>query len=128
MQIFHPKGFNDQEIVALSGAHTVGECKLSRSGFDGPWTEDKLSFDNTYFKDLLMKQYRAETTEKGCPQHRNAETGTIMLESDLALLQDPAFKEHVVRYAEDQEAYFKDFTTAWQRLQELGCTDLRDSL
>ena len=37
--IFCPKGFNDRDIVALSGAHTVGACHLDRSGFDGPWTE-----------------------------------------------------------------------------------------
>ena len=39
-----------EDIVALSGAHTVGECHLDRSGFDGPWTEEPLKFDNTYFK------------------------------------------------------------------------------
>ncbi len=48
-EIFHPKGFDDREIVALSGAHTLGQCRTDRSGFDGPWTEDPLKFDNTYF-------------------------------------------------------------------------------
>ena len=45
------QGFNDKDIVALSGAHTVGKCNLDRSGFDGPWTEEPLKFDNTYFKE-----------------------------------------------------------------------------
>lgn len=31
-EIFHPKGFTDREIVALSGAHTVGKCHGDRSG------------------------------------------------------------------------------------------------
>lgn len=31
-------GFNDQEIVALCGAHTLGRCHDDRSGFVGPWT------------------------------------------------------------------------------------------
>lgn len=31
-------GFNDQEIVALCGAHTLGRCHSDRSGFLGPWT------------------------------------------------------------------------------------------
>ena len=35
-------GFNDQEIVALSGAHTLGRCHTDRSGFDGPWTNGAL--------------------------------------------------------------------------------------
>lgn len=36
--IFSRMGFNDQEIVALSGAHALGRCHTDRSGFDGPWT------------------------------------------------------------------------------------------
>ncbi len=40
--VFHRMGFNDQEIVALSGAHTLGSCHTTRSGFDGPWTTKVL--------------------------------------------------------------------------------------
>eukprot|EP00616_Rhizochromulina_sp_CCMP1243_P001375 CAMPEP_0118987320 /NCGR_PEP_ID=MMETSP1173-20130426/43936_1 /TAXON_ID=1034831 /ORGANISM="Rhizochromulina marina cf, Strain CCMP1243" /LENGTH=297 /DNA_ID=CAMNT_0006938161 /DNA_START=124 /DNA_END=1014 /DNA_ORIENTATION=- len=111
--IFQPKGFSDKDIVVLSGAHTVGECHLDRSGFDGPWTEEPLKFDNTYFKEMMAKSYDAETASQGCPQHRNADTKTIMLISDLALLEDPAFKPHVETYAADQSAFFKDFVSAW---------------
>jgi len=30
--VFYRQGFNDQEIVALSGAHTVGRAHADRSG------------------------------------------------------------------------------------------------
>lgn len=30
--IFYRQGFNDQEIVALSGAHALGRCHTDRSG------------------------------------------------------------------------------------------------
>jgi cytochrome c peroxidase len=33
--IFYRMGFNDQEIVALSGAHALGRCHTDRSGFKG---------------------------------------------------------------------------------------------
>lgn len=33
--IFYRMGFNDQEIVALSGAHALGRCHTDRSGFVG---------------------------------------------------------------------------------------------
>jgi len=33
--IFYRMGFNDQEIVALSGAHALGRCHSDRSGFKG---------------------------------------------------------------------------------------------
>ena len=36
--IFYRMGFDDQAIVALSGAHAVGRCHTDRSGFWGPWT------------------------------------------------------------------------------------------
>ena len=127
-EIFHPKGFSDKDIVALSGAHTVGNCHADRSGFEGPWTAEPLKFDNSYFKDLLEKAYEAETTAKGCPQHRCKESGTMMLISDLALVTDPAFKVHVETYAKDQEAFFKDYTAAWIKLQENGCENLRAEL
>ncbi|KAJ1450002.1 heme peroxidase [Pelagophyceae sp. CCMP2097] len=123
-EIFHPKGFDDVDIVALSGAHTVGKCAPERSGFDGFWTEQPYIFDNTYFTEMLSKKYSAEVTAKGCPQHRHAETKTMMLESDLALLQPP-FRETVELYAKDQAAFFQRFTQAWVKLQENGVAGLR---
>eukprot|EP00908_Phaeocystis_cordata_P008340 Transcript_18996.p3 GENE.Transcript_18996~~Transcript_18996.p3 ORF type:complete len:257 (+),score=122.60 Transcript_18996:31-771(+) len=129
-EIFYPKGFDDKDIVALSGAHTVGRCSVDRSGFDGQWTEDSLKFDNTYFKEMLSKQYvlgqAAGNPEK--PQYEHKASGTIMLISDLALLEDDAYKTHVERYAADQDAYFTDFTAAWVKLQENGVAKLRNTL
>jgi len=126
-EIFHPKGFTDKDIVALSGAHTVGKCHGDRSGFEGAWTEDNLAFSNSYFAEMLKKEYADETTAKGCPQKRHAASGTIMLISDVALLEEP-FRQYVDLYAKDQGAFFQDFTSAWVKLQENGCPSLRDTL
>ena len=125
-EIFHPKGFSDKDIVALSGAHTVGSCHLERSGFEGPWTAEKLKFDNSYFRDLLNKTWTLDTSKSGKKQYKNGKT--IMLPTDMVLIEDPKFKEHVIRYAEDQDAFFDEFQEAWIRLQELGCGQLRDTL
>lgn len=127
-QIFGPKGFSDKDIVALSGAHTVGRMRPERSGFDGVWTEDPYKFDNSYFKDLLTKTFNQETSSKGLPQLRCPKTGTVMLISDMALVQDASFKTFVTKYAEDQAAFFQDFTEAWVKLQENGCNQLRELL
>lgn len=48
--VFYRMGFNDQEIVALSGAHSLGRCHADRSGFEGPWVVSPTSFSNTYYK------------------------------------------------------------------------------
>lgn len=74
----------------------------SLAAVDGAWTEEPLKFDNSYFKEMLGKAYSEEQTEKGCPQHRNKETNTIMLISDLALMKDPSFRPHVETYATNQ--------------------------
>lgn len=126
--IFCPKGFNDRDIVALSGAHTVGACHLDRSGFDGPWTETPQTFDVSYFKNLLEKKYSDMTTSKGEKQGWNEETKTMMLVSDLSLLEDEVFIQHVKEYAGDNDLWLKDFTAAWIKLQENGCDNLRENL
>lgn len=53
--IFGRMGFNDQEIVALSGAHALGRCHTDRSGFSGPWTFSPTQLTNDYYK-LLMNE------------------------------------------------------------------------
>mmetsp|Transcript_19022 Transcript_19022/g.28743 ORF Transcript_19022/g.28743 Transcript_19022/m.28743 type:complete len:310 (+) Transcript_19022:55-984(+) len=127
--IFYPKGFDDKAIVALSGAHTIGSCHKDRSGFDGPWTEAPLKFDNSYFVEMINKKYQAETLDNGNPQFRDADSNTIMLISDLALLEDEKFKPIAEKYAEDQSVFFDDFVTAWVKLQENGVEgSLRDEL
>ncbi len=40
--------------------------------------------------------------------------------SDMALVQDPAFRKIVEIYAKDEDAFFKDFASAFSKLLELG--------
>lgn len=44
----------------------------------------------------------------------------MMLPSDMALVQDKAFKPHVERFAKDEEAFFKEFSAVIVKLLELG--------
>lgn len=50
---FNRMGFNDREMVALIGAHAIGRCYPSRSGYSGPWTRAPTTFSNLYYKELL---------------------------------------------------------------------------
>lgn len=114
-------GFTDREIVALSGAHTLGRCHRVRSGFDGPWTTKPLSFDNEYFCNLLNLQWRRRDWD-GPEQYEDVETGKLMmLPSDLTLVRDPEFKKYVELYARDEQQWFKDFAVSFAKLISLGC-------
>jgi catalase (peroxidase I) len=118
--VFYRMGFNDQEIVALSGAHSLGRCHLDRSGFDGPWTRAPTTFSNEIFRLLLEEKWTKEKLKNGNVQYRNPQKDLMMLISDVALIEDPKFKEWVVKYAKDENLFKKDFAAAFQKLTELG--------
>jgi len=122
--IFGRMGFNDAEIVALSGAHALGRCHADRSGFVGPWTRSPTTFSNAFYTELLGEKWvpSPATPAPGArSQFRDAATKELMmLPTDLALLEDAAMAAHVKRYAADGDAFAADFAAAFAKLLELG--------
>ncbi|KAI4350280.1 hypothetical protein L6164_004750 [Bauhinia variegata] len=102
--IFYRMGLSDKDIVALSGGHTLGRAHPERSGFDGPWTQEPLKFDNSYFVELL----------KGDTE------GLLKLPTDKSLLEEPEFRRYVELYAKDEDAFFRDYAQSHKKLSELG--------
>ncbi|PPD92713.1 hypothetical protein GOBAR_DD10345 [Gossypium barbadense] len=102
--IFYRMGLSGKDIVALSGGHTLGRAHPERSGFDGPWTNEPLKFDNSYFVELL----------------KGESEGLLKLPTDIALMDDPEFREYVELYAKDEDAFFRDYAESHKRLSELG--------
>lgn len=76
--IFYRMGFNDQDIVALSGAHALGRCHSDRSGFEGPWTHSPTSFTNEYYN-LLMNEKWSFKKWNGPKQYQDKSTGKLMM-------------------------------------------------
>ena len=117
--IFGRMGFNDQEMVALSGAHALGRCHSDRSGFEGPWTFSPTMVTNDYFR-LLMEEKWGWRNWNGPKQYQDSTKGLMMLPTDMALINDPEFKKHVERYANDEKIFFKEFADVITKLFELG--------
>jgi len=61
-EVFNRMGFDDQEIVALSGAHALGRCHADASGYVGPWSGTPTLFNNSYF--VLLKGLKWTPNDK----------------------------------------------------------------
>jgi len=119
--VFYRMGFDDRGIVALSGAHTLGSCHRTRSGFEGPWTHHATKFDNRYFKNILELTWVPREWD-GPLQYVDKESGKLMmLPTDLAIRDDPEFLKWTKAYAEDEKLFFDDFAKYFGQLIALGC-------
>lgn len=121
--VFGRMGFDDREIVALSGAHALGRCHPDASGYDGPWSFTPNVLDNSYYKLLLNVAWTPRDWD-GPFQYEDPTKKLMMLPSDLLLRDDPKFLKHTKAYAKDNAKFLKDFTAAFVKLEENGCTGL----
>lgn len=118
--IFGRMGFNDQQMVALSGAHALGRCHTDRSGYDGPWTFSPTTLTNDYYK-LLLEEKWAWKKWNGPKQFEDVKTKSLMmLPTDMEIIKDKSFRQYAEKYANDNDAFFKDFSEAVVTLFELG--------
>jgi len=121
--IFYRMGFNDQEIVALvGGGHAIGRCHTDRSGYDGPWTFSPTTFSNQYFRVLFDEKWK-EKRWRGPKQFEDSTKKLMMLPTDMAMLDDPAFRKWSEIYYKDSDQLYKDFAVAFKKLVENGFND-----
>ncbi|KAF4391921.1 hypothetical protein G4B88_007496 [Cannabis sativa] len=121
-EVFGRMGFSDKDIVALSGGHTLGQCYVYHSGYHGSWTGTPDIFDKSYFEELLIRHFFArdkDATYIGIGPRGNR----LLLQSDKALVTDPALCAFVIKYSQDEDAFFGDYAEAHLKFSELGFAD-----
>ncbi|XRA99100.1 L-ascorbate peroxidase [Pycnococcus provasolii] len=94
-------GFDENRMVVLSGAHTVGA-----KGFG-----DGFTFDNAYYQVLLAKPWVGGDDM----------AQMIGLASDKSLADYARVRPLIEKYANDGLAWSRDFVDAFRAMSELGC-------
>ncbi|CAN4082506.1 unnamed protein product [Withania somnifera] len=135
IKIFESKGFSIQEMVALSGAHTIGfsHCKefssnlynFNRTSQSDPsynprFAQALRSACGNYQKDPTLSVFNDIMSPNKFDNmyYQNLPKGLGLLSSDRGLFSDPRTRIHVEEYIRDQNAFFKAFASAMQRLSE----------
>ena len=127
-------GFNDQEIVALSGAHTLGRAFKERSGTAeegyGNGTKytkkDSVGVRSDNKSGIGMAGGRSWSTNwltfnsKYYKDVRSGNKELLQLSTDKILFIDPDFRKYAVMYGKDQNKFFEDYVKVHAKLSECG--------
>jgi len=111
-------GFTEREMVVLNGGgHSIGQCHVFRSGFQGPWTLNPAELNNQFFQLLLERDWEVMTTSANRMQYMDTQSGLLMmLFSDMIFRDDDKFRAIVEEYAYDNDLFLADFRDAWLKL------------
>ncbi|KAF8390350.1 hypothetical protein HHK36_024875 [Tetracentron sinense] len=137
ISVFASKGFSVQEMVALSGAHTIGfsHCKefsdrifnYSKSSEYDPtynprYAEGLRKACGNYHQNPTMSAFNDVMTPNKFDNmyFQNLPRGLGLLASDRALYGDERTKPFVEMYAKDQSAFFEAFARAMEKLSVYG--------
>jgi len=116
----------DQEIVCLSGGHTLGANHPEASGHKFAWDLTPTVFDNGYFTSLIKTDWVFTQADGGQFEATRGGTTVAMLPSDMVLFVNLATgaiastAQYVNFYAQNQQQWFDDFVKAWVKLTEMS--------
>ncbi|KAM0054234.1 putative peroxidase [Helianthus debilis subsp. tardiflorus] len=132
IKMFGQKGFTAQEMVALSGGHTLGVARCSAfknrlKNFDSTHDVDP-NMDTQFMKTLVKTCSAGDTAEQPFDATRNnfdnayyraLQRQAGLLTSDQTLMTDPNTRPIVNAYAMNQAMFFFDFQRAMVKMGQL---------
>ncbi|KAF7129788.1 hypothetical protein RHSIM_Rhsim10G0027800 [Rhododendron simsii] len=136
IKLFAAKGFTIQEMVALTGAHTIGfsHCKefgsniynYSKSSQSDPtynprYADGLRNACADYHKNPTLSVFNDIMTPNKFDNmyYKNLPEGLGLLSSDRALYSDPRTRPYVQTYAANQDVFFDAFKRAMEKLSVL---------
>ncbi|CAI9285208.1 unnamed protein product [Lactuca saligna] len=137
IKMFGQHGFSAQEMVALSGGHTLGVARCSSfknrlKSFDSTHEVDP-SIDNQFVKTLANTCNAGDNAEQPFDASRNMFDNAYynalqrqagVLSSDQTLMTDPKTRPIVNGYAMNQAMFFFDFQRA---MIKMGLLDVKET-
>ncbi|XP_059670223.1 peroxidase 63-like [Cornus florida] len=137
ISIFSSRGFSIQEMVALSGAHTIGLAHCTE------FSSNIYNYSRNSNSDPAYNPRYAEGLRNACSDYRknptlsvfndvmspnkfdnmyfqNLPKGLGILQSDHALYSDARTRPFVEMYGKDEKAFFEAFGRAMEKLSVYG--------
>ena len=113
--------------------HGSGQGRDSiTSGIEGPWTPNPTQWDNGYFDLLFGYEWELVKSPAGAhqwhpidpkeehlapdPEGSSAKVTTMMTTADMAMREDPIYKEISKRFHENPDQFADAFARAWFKL------------
>ena len=111
------------------------------SGLEGPWTESPIEWNHDFLENLFQYEYELDESPAGAhqwtPVNEEAQDAApaahdpegsqtpMMLTTDLALKEDPDYREISKRFYENPEELEEAFAKAWFKLihRDMGPTE-----
>ena len=123
----------EEQGLGWKNSHGTGKGNDTiTSGLEGPWTDAPIQWDSGFLDNLFEYEYELEKSPAGAWQwrptaesnpepapdaHDPSETQMpMMLTTDLALKEDPDYREIAKRFHENPDEFQEAFARAWYKL------------
>ncbi|XP_057957727.1 peroxidase 46 isoform X1 [Malania oleifera] len=139
INLFSSKGLSLDDLVTLSGAHTIGQAHCSafsgrfRADSTGNLTLIDASLDGTYAAELARRcsagASTASVTVNNDPEtsavfdnqyYRNLLASRGLFQSDSVLFNDERTKSQVQDFANNQDSFFQSWGQSFLKLSSIG--------